>query len=43
LGQWLRKRYIEDLKLLDETYNESQIYAESSDVNRTIMSAMSNL
>ncbi|CAK61322.1 unnamed protein product (macronuclear) [Paramecium tetraurelia] len=43
LGQWLRKRYIEDLKLLSQFYNEAEIYIESTDVNRTILSALSNL
>ncbi|CAD8189018.1 unnamed protein product [Paramecium octaurelia] len=43
LGQWLRKRYIEDQKFLSQNYNEAEIYIESTDVNRTIMSALSNL
>ncbi|CAD8085950.1 unnamed protein product [Paramecium primaurelia] len=42
LGQWLRKRYIEDLKLLSQSYNEAEIYIQSTDVNKTIMSALSN-
>ncbi|CAD8208244.1 unnamed protein product [Paramecium octaurelia] len=42
LGQWLRKRYIEDMKLLSQFYNEAEIYIESTDVNRTILSALSN-
>ncbi|CAD8092945.1 unnamed protein product [Paramecium sonneborni] len=43
LGQWMKKRYIKDYKLLNETYNASEIVVYSTDVNRTIMSAMSNL
>lgn len=43
LGQWLRKRYIEDMKFLSDYYNETEIFIDSTDVNRTIMSAQSNL
>lgn len=49
LGEWLRKRYI-DTGFLSETFNENEIYIESSDTNRysisisrTLMSAYSNL
>ncbi|CAD8181770.1 unnamed protein product [Paramecium pentaurelia] len=42
LGQWLRKQYIET-GFLDPYFNETQIYIESSNTNRTIMSAYSNL
>ncbi|CAD8082516.1 unnamed protein product [Paramecium sonneborni] len=42
LGQWLRKQYI-DTGFLDPIFNENQIYIESSNTNRTIMSAYSNL
>jgi acid phosphatase/lysosomal acid phosphatase/prostatic aicd phosphatase len=38
----MRKRYIEDNKLLSSTYNASEITIYATDVNRTIMSAMSN-
>ncbi|CAD8078384.1 unnamed protein product [Paramecium primaurelia] len=43
LGQWMRKRYIVDYPLLSDIYDASQIFVYSTDVNRTIMSAMSNL
>jgi hypothetical protein len=43
LGQALRKRYIQTLSFLSPTYNHTQIYIRSSDVNRTLMSAQSQL
>lgn len=39
LGSKLRKRYIEDLKFLDESYKANSIYTLSSNTNRTILSA----
>ncbi|KRX04095.1 hypothetical protein PPERSA_08310 [Pseudocohnilembus persalinus] len=43
LGQIIRKKYIEDLKFLNETYNFDEIYTFSTDVDRTIQSANSQL
>ncbi|CAD8150405.1 unnamed protein product [Paramecium octaurelia] len=43
LGKWLRQRYIIDNHLLSPQFNENEIYIESTDYNRTIMSAYSNL
>ncbi|CAK56843.1 unnamed protein product (macronuclear) [Paramecium tetraurelia] len=43
LGKWLRKRYIQVTPLLSSTFNENEIYIESSDVNRTLQSAYCNL
>lgn len=40
LGQWLRKRYD---SLVNETYSKNDIYIRSTDVDRTLMSALSNL
>ncbi|XP_051173261.1 prostatic acid phosphatase-like [Leptopilina boulardi] len=40
LGRWLRKRYS---KLLPETYTYYDIFVHSTDVDRTLMSAESNL
>ncbi|CAD8177477.1 unnamed protein product [Paramecium octaurelia] len=42
LGQWMRDRYIVKNKLLSDTFNAQEITIYATDVNRTIMSAMSN-
>ncbi|CAD8077462.1 unnamed protein product [Paramecium primaurelia] len=43
LGKWLRQRYIIDTPFLTPTFNENEIYIESSDFNRTLQSANCNL
>ncbi|XP_025738000.1 prostatic acid phosphatase isoform X2 [Callorhinus ursinus] len=40
LGQYIRKRY---RKFLNESYKHEQVYIQSTDVDRTLMSAMTNL
>ncbi|VTJ69713.1 Hypothetical predicted protein [Marmota monax] len=40
LGQYLRKRYD---KFLNKSYKHDQVYVRSTDVDRTLMSAMTNL
>lgn len=40
LGQWFKKRYC---NLTGELYQSDRIFVESSDIDRTIMSAMSFL
>ena len=43
LGKFMRKRYVDEFKILDPFYNPEQLYAQSSDKNRTIMSLQSQL
>ncbi|CAD6191790.1 unnamed protein product [Caenorhabditis auriculariae] len=43
LGKLLRSRYIESMKFLPPVYDSKKIYIRSTDVNRTIISAMSNM
>ncbi|XP_021534568.1 prostatic acid phosphatase isoform X1 [Neomonachus schauinslandi] len=40
LGQYIRKRY---RKFLNESYKREQVYIQSTDIDRTLMSAMTNL
>ncbi|XP_058585880.1 prostatic acid phosphatase isoform X1 [Neofelis nebulosa] len=40
LGQYIRQRY---RKFLNESYKREQVYIQSTDVDRTLMSAMTNL
>ncbi|GAB0094173.1 prostatic acid phosphatase [Sergentomyia squamirostris] len=40
LGQWLRNRY---RNLVNETYDRNEVYIRSTDVERTLQSALANL
>lgn len=43
LGQWLRQRYITDQAFLNSKYKRTETKVVSTDYDRTIMSADSNL
>lgn len=43
LGQTLRKIYIDELHFLSEAFNPDEIWVRSTDVNRTLVSALSQL
>ncbi len=43
LGQRLRKHYIDDLQFLEPTYKREDVYARSTEFDRTLMSAYSLL
>ncbi|CDW77588.1 major acid phosphatase map (histidine-acid phosphatase) [Stylonychia lemnae] len=43
LGKMNRQRYIDEYKLVDDTYNPSQMYIQSTNVLRTIQSSYSEL
>ena len=40
LGKWLRQRY---RTVINESYSKDEIYIQSTDVDRALMSALSNL
>lgn len=42
-GKFLRKVYVDDMKFLSPRYSSKEIYIRSTDKNRTIISAMSNI
>ena len=43
LGEDMRRSYIEDVSLLSSAYKSEEVYVRSTNVNRTIMSAYSQL
>eukprot|EP00347_Sterkiella_histriomuscorum_P005038 403358139 len=43
LGKMQRQRYIDEFKLLDETYNPNQIYIQCTNVNRVMQSSYAEL
>nr|CDJ80661.1 Histidine acid phosphatase domain containing protein [Haemonchus contortus] len=42
-GKLLRRIYLDEMKFLSKTYSSKEIYIRSTDRNRTLLSAMSNL
>ncbi|VDN05220.1 unnamed protein product [Thelazia callipaeda] len=42
LGKIIYNRYVKELKFLSPLYNANEIYVRSTDVNRTLLSAVSN-
>eukprot|EP00386_Alphamonas_edax_P004834 GDKI01015226.1.p1 GENE.GDKI01015226.1~~GDKI01015226.1.p1 ORF type:complete len:372 (-),score=128.47 GDKI01015226.1:192-1307(-) len=43
VGQWMRKRYIEDNKFLSPTFDQSEMYVRSTEMFRTVQTAQSLL
>jgi len=43
LGKEMRKKYIDKLGFLSQTFNHNEVYVRSTDSNRTIMSVQSHL
>ena len=43
LGKKLRNYYVDQLGVIPGKYNSQQVYIRSTDVNRTLISAMSNM
>uniref|UniRef100_A0A915ETE4 acid phosphatase n=1 Tax=Ditylenchus dipsaci TaxID=166011 RepID=A0A915ETE4_9BILA len=43
LGKKLRKRYIQQLQFVSESFKQHEIYMRSTDFNRTLASSMANL
>ena len=43
LGKKLRKRYIDELKFVSNEYRNHEIHVRSTDLNRTLISAISVL
>ena len=43
LGRYYRDRYVNQMKLLDPEYNPNQIFVRSTGINRTILSAFSQM
>ncbi|VDO86541.1 unnamed protein product [Haemonchus placei] len=42
-GKLLRRIYVDEMKFLSKKYSSKEIYIRSTDRNRTLLSAMSNL
>lgn len=43
LGRLIRKRYTEEFRLINSSYTRDQVYIRSTDYDRTLMSALSQL
>lgn len=43
LGAYIRKRYIEDNRLLNASYDEREVYVQTTYLNRTYLSALYQL
>ena len=43
LGRLIRKRYMEENTLLSPNYTRDEVYIRSTDVDRTLMSVLSQL
>lgn len=43
MGRFVNDRYVKDKKFLQEVYDPTEIYVQSTETNRTVQSALSHL